>query len=64
MGMFLKDRLIQDHYAGEIGTYGTYGIALSGLLLENISGMPYRDYLQKKNFRSTENDPHQCNGCC
>ncbi len=50
LDVFLKDRLIQDHYAGEIGTYGTYGIALSGLLLENISGKPYRDYLQTKIF--------------
>lgn len=48
--VFLKDRLVQDHYAGELGTYGTYGMALSGLLVENISGMPYRDYLQKKLF--------------
>lgn len=52
--VFLKDRLIQDHYAGELATYGTYGIALSGLLLENISGLPYKEYLQKKLFNPLE----------
>lgn len=51
---FLKDRLIQDHHAGELATYGTYGIALSGLLLENISGIPYREYMQKNIFDPLE----------
>ena len=52
--VFLKERLIQDHYAGEIASYGTYGIALTGQLLEKLSGMPYRDYLQKKIFDPLE----------
>ncbi|MGB8192558.1 MAG: serine hydrolase domain-containing protein [Chitinophagaceae bacterium] len=56
LSTFLKSRLIQDHAAGEIGHYGTYGIALSGLLLERLSGMPYRDYLQNKFFQPLQMD--------
>jgi len=56
MNVFLKDRIVQDHASGEIGMYGTYGIALSGLLLENISGVPYREFIQKKIFDPLEMD--------
>jgi CubicO group peptidase (beta-lactamase class C family) len=42
---FLKDRLVRVHPPGEINSYSSYGIALAGLILSEISGQLYEDYL-------------------
>ena len=46
-GQFLRKRLVRIHPPGRITSYSTYGMALAGLLVENVSGMPYEDYLRQ-----------------
>ncbi len=46
LGRFLKDRLIRIHPPGEITSYSTYGMALAGLLVEDVSGQPFAQYLE------------------
>lgn len=47
---FLRERLIRIRPPNEISSYGTYGIALAGHLVETISGLSYREYLQRNIF--------------
>jgi CubicO group peptidase (beta-lactamase class C family) len=44
---FLKDRLVRVHPPGLITSYSTYGITLAGLLIEEISGESYENYLRE-----------------
>lgn len=43
---FLKTRLIRVHPPGFLTSYSSYGMALAGLLVEEVSGEPFEDYLQ------------------
>lgn len=45
LGRFLSDRLIRVHAPGEITAYSTYDIALAGVLVEDVSGFPFEQYL-------------------
>ena len=47
---FLRERLIRIRPPNEISSYGTYGIALAGYLVETISGLSYREYLKRNIF--------------
>ncbi|HEV7504027.1 MAG TPA: serine hydrolase domain-containing protein [Thermoanaerobaculia bacterium] len=47
LGRFLADRLIRVHAPGEMVGYSTYGIALAGVLVEDVSGLPYEQYLTR-----------------
>jgi CubicO group peptidase (beta-lactamase class C family) len=47
LGRFLADRLIRVHPPGEVTSYSSYGIALAGLLVESVSGLPYEEYLRR-----------------
>ncbi len=42
---FLSNRLVRVHPPGEMTSYSSYGIALAGLLLTEISGEPFESYL-------------------
>jgi len=35
---------------GEMSAYSNYGAALAGLIVEQVSGMPYNDYIEKNLF--------------
>jgi CubicO group peptidase (beta-lactamase class C family) len=47
LGRFLGDRLIRVHPPGEITSYSTYGMALAGLLVQDVSGVPFEEYLRR-----------------
>jgi len=47
IGQFLRKRLVRIHPPGRITSYSTYGMALAGLLVEDVSGMPYVEYLRR-----------------
>ncbi|HKS23657.1 MAG TPA: serine hydrolase domain-containing protein [Thermoanaerobaculia bacterium] len=44
---FLRPRLVRVRPSGEIISYSTYGMTLAGLLIEDVSGLSYRDYLAR-----------------
>jgi CubicO group peptidase (beta-lactamase class C family) len=46
LGRFLADRLIRVHAPGEVTSYSSYGMALAGLLVEDVSGQPFEEYLR------------------
>ncbi|WP_378173939.1 serine hydrolase domain-containing protein [Aquimarina sp. SS2-1] len=49
LNTFLKDRLIRIREPGLISSYSSYGIALAGLLVEDVSGLQL-DAFMKKNI--------------
>ena len=46
LGRFLADRLVRAHAPGEVTSYSSYGMALAGLLIEDVSGVPFEEYLE------------------
>jgi CubicO group peptidase (beta-lactamase class C family) len=50
MAAFLKDKLVRYREPGKLTAYSTYGIALAGVLIEDVSGQSYADYLQQHVF--------------
>lgn len=44
---FLRDRLIRVRPPGEVTSYSSYGMALAGLLIEDVSGLPFEEYLRR-----------------
>ncbi|MFL5538076.1 MAG: serine hydrolase domain-containing protein [Longimicrobiaceae bacterium] len=47
---FLRTRLVRIGPPGEMTRYGTYGIALAGVLVEDVSGVPYAEYVRRELF--------------
>jgi CubicO group peptidase (beta-lactamase class C family) len=50
MAEFLKDKLVRLSRPGKLTAYSTYGIALAGVLIEDVSGQSYADYLKQHIF--------------
>ncbi|HWM27406.1 MAG TPA: serine hydrolase domain-containing protein [Woeseiaceae bacterium] len=48
---FLSDHLVQYRSPGIFTSYSSYGMALAGLLVEEITGSSYADYVQSRIFR-------------
>ena len=48
---FLSTRLIRYRAPGQLTSYSSYGIALAGVLVEDVSGLSYADYLERRIFR-------------
>ena len=48
MKQFLATRLIRIRPPGVMTSYSSYGMALAGLLIEDVSGMSYADYLERQ----------------
>ena len=44
---FLKARLVRVRPPGRTTAYGTYGITLAGELIEEVSGVPFEDFLRR-----------------
>ncbi|HEU4464099.1 MAG TPA: serine hydrolase domain-containing protein, partial [Gemmatimonadota bacterium] len=47
LARFLGDRLVRVHAPGEVTSYSSYGMALSGLVVEDVSGVPFEEYLER-----------------
>jgi CubicO group peptidase (beta-lactamase class C family) len=47
LGRFLADKLIRVRPPGELTSYSSYGISLAGLLVEDVSGLSYEQYLAR-----------------
>jgi len=47
---FLRTRLERIGPPGQITRYGTYGIALAGVLIEDVSGVSYPEYVRREIF--------------
>jgi CubicO group peptidase (beta-lactamase class C family) len=47
LGDFLSSHLVRVHPPGEVTSYSSFGIALAGLLVEDISGMEFERYLER-----------------
>jgi CubicO group peptidase (beta-lactamase class C family) len=45
---FLATRLIRVHAPGEVTSYSSYGMALAGLLVEDVAGAPFEEYLRRE----------------
>jgi CubicO group peptidase (beta-lactamase class C family) len=50
MAAFLEDKLVRYREPGKLTAYSTYGIALAGVLIEDVSGQSYADYLKQHIF--------------
>jgi CubicO group peptidase (beta-lactamase class C family) len=50
LAQFLRTRLALAGSPGRVTRYGTYGIALAGVLIEDVSGVPYAEYLRRELF--------------
>ena len=50
LARFLRTRLVRAGAPGETTRYGSYGIALAGVLIEDVSGVSYAEYLRREIF--------------
>ena len=50
LAQFLRTRLVPIGPPGRITRYGSYGIALAGVIIEDVSELPYPRYLEAKVF--------------
>ncbi|HYF38739.1 MAG TPA: serine hydrolase domain-containing protein [Gemmatimonadales bacterium] len=51
LGRFLRNRLVRVHRPGELTGYSSYGAALAGLLVQDVSGLSFEDFLQRHIWR-------------
>jgi CubicO group peptidase (beta-lactamase class C family) len=51
MATFLKNKLVRYREPGKLTAYSTYGMALAGVLIEDVSGQSYADYLAQHIFK-------------
>ena len=47
LARFLSSRLIRVHRPGEMTSYSSYGAALAGLLVQDVSGLSFEDFLHR-----------------
>jgi CubicO group peptidase (beta-lactamase class C family) len=45
---FLSDRLVRVHAPGEMTSYSSYGMSLAGLMVEQVSDMPFETVLRRR----------------
>jgi CubicO group peptidase (beta-lactamase class C family) len=50
LARFLRTRLVRAGAPGEVTRYGTYGIALAGVLIEDVSGVRYAESMRREIF--------------
>jgi CubicO group peptidase (beta-lactamase class C family) len=50
LAQFLRTRLVRIGPPGQVTRYGSYGIALAGVLIQDVSGVPYAEYVRRELF--------------
>jgi CubicO group peptidase (beta-lactamase class C family) len=50
LAVFLNGKLVRYREPGKLTAYSTYGMALAGVLIEDVSGQSYADYLKQHIF--------------
>lgn len=50
---FLSNRLVRLREPGKVSSYSSYGIALAGLIIEDVSNLSYEKYLKDNIWKST-----------
>jgi hypothetical protein len=61
LGEFLSTRLLRVRPPGEITSYSSYGMALAGVLVEDVSGLGFETYLSRNIWRPLGTPHvHQC----
>ena len=50
MAAFMRDKIVRYRTPGSQTAYSTYGILLAAIVLEDVAGQPYAEYLQKHVF--------------
>jgi CubicO group peptidase (beta-lactamase class C family) len=48
LNRFLADKLVRVHPPGAVTHYSSYGLALAGLMVEEVSGVPFEEYLRRE----------------
>jgi CubicO group peptidase (beta-lactamase class C family) len=48
---FLRDKLVRVRPPGRVTAYSSFGMALAGLLVEDVSGLSYEEYLRQHIWR-------------
>ena len=56
LGQFLSQRLVRVHAPGEMTSYSSYGMALAGLMVEEVSDTPFESYLREHIWKPLEMD--------
>ena len=51
LASFLSTRLVRYRSPGQLTAYSSYGIALAGVLIEDVSGLSYAEYVDRNIFR-------------
>jgi CubicO group peptidase (beta-lactamase class C family) len=51
LAQFLRDRLVPIGPPGIVTRYGTYGVAVLGVLIQDVSGLSYNEYLTRNLFQ-------------
>jgi CubicO group peptidase (beta-lactamase class C family) len=51
---FLREHLVRVRPPGRVTSYSSFGMALAGLLVEDVSGLTYEEYLQRHIFAPLE----------
>ncbi|HSR52381.1 MAG TPA: serine hydrolase [Acidobacteriota bacterium] len=54
LGEFLEDNLVRIRPPGQESCYDTYAITLAGYLVEEVSGLPFEEYLKRNIFQPLE----------
>lgn len=47
LAQFLDGRLVPVHAPGEVTSYSSYGMALAGVLIEDVSGLSFEEYVKR-----------------
>ena len=54
LGKFLSQRLVRVHPPGAMTSYSSYGMALAGLMVEEVSNTPFEAYLREHIWKPLE----------
>ena len=63
MAAFIRDKLVRYRAPGLQTAYSTYGILLAAIVLEDVAGQPYAEYLREQVFATGGHDERARDVC-